>query len=117
MPSNAASGVHGACSLPQARRLALNLFCTPTGVGIAHVGGRLNGGNEFERRVHDTAKDDDATRNVVDCVILKAETADQNVDYILVRTYVVPWLRLDLQIPRPKKLNKNEAYLGRYGGT
>jgi hypothetical protein len=98
-------------------REALNLLCAPAGIRVPHVGGRLNGWEEFEASIENATSDDDGTRNVVDRPSLEAETADQNVDYVLVRRCVGPSVRANLQIPRPKKLNKKDAYLGRYGGT
>lgn len=60
----------------------LNLFGAPTRVAIAHVGGRLDRGDELENNVANANDDDDAAGNVIDGPAFQAQATDQDVDYV-----------------------------------
>ena len=59
----------------------LDGFGTPAGVGLAHVGGGLDGGDEFEGDVGETDDADDATRDDEPGAVAEDEAAAEDVDW------------------------------------
>jgi hypothetical protein len=58
----------------------LDLLGTPALVGLAHVGGGFDGGNELEDDVADTGDADDGGGNLTQDVSVKDDAADEDVD-------------------------------------
>lgn len=110
-------------------RLRLDGFGTPAGVGLAHVGGGLDGGDEFEGDVGETDDADDATRDDEPGAVAEDEAAAEDVDWrggVLLGWFVLEQgdgqgemgvggkdvgidSGRDVQRPRPMKEKRNEA--------
>lgn len=58
----------------------LDLLSTPTLVGLAHVGRRLDGGDEFKDNVSDTGESNNAAGDIAKDVAMDQDGADENVD-------------------------------------
>lgn len=58
----------------------LNLLSAPALVGLAHVGGGLDGRNELESQVSETSETDDGASDVAEHVAVEEETANEDVD-------------------------------------
>lgn len=52
---------------------------------IPHVRGRLNGGNVFQRNVHQTGERDERSGNVVVPVVVQQHTANEEIDCVVTR--------------------------------
>ena len=91
----------------------LDLLGAPAGISITHVVGRLNRRDELHDDVGETSEEDETSRDVVDGKPLQAQAANEDVDCTVVSGFTLARLQCDVQIPRPMKLNKNEAYFGR----
>lgn len=59
----------------------LDLLSTPALVGLAHVGGGLDGGNELESQVSETSETDDGASDVAEHVAVEEKTANEDVDW------------------------------------
>lgn len=62
----------------------LDLLSTPTLVGLAHVGGGLNGGDELEGHVCDTDQTDQRAVNDAKCAVVQQDGTDKDVDYRMI---------------------------------
>jgi hypothetical protein len=62
------------------RDTALYLLGAPALVGLAHVGGRLNGWDELEGDVAETNDPDDAAGNDAQDIVVKQDGADKDVE-------------------------------------
>ena len=62
------------------RKLCLHLLGSPAGVGFAHVGGRLDLGNELENDVSQTDEADDRAGNDAKDLGIEEDGADEDVN-------------------------------------
>lgn len=58
----------------------LHLLGAPAGIGLAHVGRRLNGGHKLEHAVGQTDDADNGASNDAQGVVVEEDGADENVD-------------------------------------
>lgn len=58
----------------------LDLLGTPALVGLAHVGRRLDGGDELEDKVGNTGDTDDGGGDLTQDVVVEENAADEDVD-------------------------------------
>jgi len=58
----------------------LDLLGTPTLIGLAHVGWRLDGGDELEDEVGNTGDTDDGSSDLTQDVAVEDNAADEDVD-------------------------------------
>lgn len=107
------------------RRPPLHLLgAPPGGLSLAHVAGRLDGGDELEDDVADTDDADDAAGNVADDGLAEEHAAEEDVDWCARMVSacakdnagVVTGSGKYLQKPRPMKEKRKEAYLEIWGG-
>lgn len=66
------------------RLIDSHLLGAPAGVGLAHVGGRLDGGDELEHDVDDADQADDRAGDDAQDVVVEEDGADEDVDWFLV---------------------------------
>lgn len=59
----------------------LDLLSTPALVGLAHVGGGLNGRNELQDQVTDTGDADNRGGNLAQDVAVQQNAADKDIDW------------------------------------
>ena len=59
---------------------ALHLLGAPAGIGLAHVGRRLNGRDELETAVGQANKADDGAGDDAQDVVVEEDGADEDVD-------------------------------------
>ena len=57
-----------------------HLLRAPAGVGLAHVGGRLDGGDELEDDIDDADQADDRAGDDAQDAIVEEDGADEDVD-------------------------------------
>ena len=94
------------------------MLCAPSGVRLAHVRRRLNRGNEFESAVCQPNYANNRTDDVAECVVVEEDGTDEDVDCPLLAFFSHCRSKsVDLQIPRPRNENRNEAYRETWGGT
>lgn len=131
---------------PFSSSLRLDLLGTPAGVGLAHVGGGLDGRDELEDGVADTDQADDGAGNDAEDAAAEEDGSDEDVDCIFMgnagqrgeqeKKRTRPELERivasagnrrgcvlfgsqrgsHVQIPRPTKEKRNEAYRETWGG-
>ena len=64
-----------------------HLLGAPASVGLAHVGGRLDGRDELEDDVDDTDQADDRAGDDAQDAVVEQDGADEDVDYFGVLAY------------------------------
>lgn len=60
--------------------LSLHLLGAPAGVGLPHVGGGLDGGDELEDGIADADEADDGARDYAQDVAVEQDGADEDVE-------------------------------------
>lgn len=95
------------------RRKRLDLLSTPTLVRLAHVGGRLDGGDELQHHVGNTSDADDRGGDLAEDVAVQNDAANEDIDWRgknqLATTAGIGFDSNNLQTPRPRKENRKEA--------
>jgi hypothetical protein len=96
---------------------SLDLLRAPSGISLAHVGRWLNRWDEFEDGVSQSNQANNRTNDVAENVVVEEDGSDEDVDYFMSASFSRYQTRgVDLQIPRPRNENRNEAYLETWGG-
>lgn len=63
------------------REALLHLLGAPAGIGLAHVGRRLNGGHKLKHAVGQADDADNGASNDAQGVVVEEDGADENVDF------------------------------------
>lgn len=61
-------------------QVSLHLLGAPAGIGLAHVGGRLDGGDELEHNVADADEADDGAGDNAQPAVVQQDRADKDVE-------------------------------------
>lgn len=64
----------------QRSRSPLHLLSSPSGIGLAHVGGRLDRGNELEHDVAHADEADDRARDDAQHAVVQQDRSDEDVE-------------------------------------
>lgn len=93
--------------------MGLDLFGTPSSIGIPHIRRWLNGRHELQGSESDANEDDDAADDETERARTHDDATNEDVNCGVVSIAPCWTTQHDVQRPRPRNENRKLAYLGR----